>query len=1080
MLPGGAFHFEARNPGPASYTSDMGASKRTLVQLLFLLSGAAGLIYQVVWMRKLVLVLGVTSQAVSTVLAVFMAGLALGSWLLARRADKTRSALALYGWLELGIAIFGALSIPMLDASLPIYVQLTRGADWSAPALGLLRLTLASAILLIPTTLMGATLPILVRAITTNLSRLGRDVGALYALNTLGAALGTLFAGFYLIEAVGLRATSYVAAGLNAIAAVGAFILTQQTQSDRALELSSNAAGQDETEVRLQSPATETTPGDRGLARHVLLAFALCGFVALAYEVLWTRYLIYVLGQNSVYAFSTMLVCFLLGIVLGSAVAGIISDRSRHLLAWLGGTILLTGVAALGTLAVMGLLVRERRVGGDGATWLAVTAGDFLRCMAVLLPPTILSGATFPLVARLYAARPKQLGADVGRAYAVNTLGSILGALAGGFAILPVLGLRLGLGALAAIQVLTGLSLLLRKSKQARAARANMDPASGPYPKAALGLGLIAAAGFGSLFFLPDPHRLILEGPGREILMYHDGPESSVAIVKNWRDEIQIFVDGDGQASTEPRTQVHLRLLGHLPALLHPNPRTGLVVGFGGGITTGCLAQHPLDRLDLVELNPAVRKWAVHWEAFNHDPLHNEKVNLIQDDGRNYLLTTDQTYDVVTSDPIDPDDAGVTSLYSKEYYELVREHLNPGGVAAQWITAHYDTDVYRTLVKTFQEVFPHTTVWFAYYTTVLVGHKDGPQLSFSELEQRLSNSEILDSLSGIGVERPEHVLSLLLAGPQGSRQLAGGAPLNTDDRPRIEYAAPKWTGTGEESGGVALALCELQRPAWDSCLSEWTKDQAQRIDAGFGWVQLLLERDILELDYARSADTGLDRDAWILELKERGRMARESLNLTFGILARDVPPMAVQMAGIHRIEPPEDTPLYLYSAYEQWMANGLADLAAGNTERAALRFQEARDNVPGTLRPAILLASLELPRSSLSALKQLLAADFQIGDRLSPAGQLPFQLVDCILVEMLNAGDNAAAKGASGMDASAMGAALAALMPPAGERPLDTKGPGFSPRPTADKLGSAPAWTSWWRDVRPRLWMEAGRFVWVP
>ena len=1019
------------------------------VLFLFFLSGAAGLMYQVVWMRKLVLILGTTSQAVSTVLAVFMGGLALGSWLLGRRGDRARSPLALYGWMELGIAALGFLSAFVLDALIDVYAGARRAWDLSGPTLGLLRIGLASAVLLVPTTLMGATLPVLVRGVTAALERVGRQVGVLYAVNTLGAAAGTLLAGFFLVEAAGLRVTTYTAASLNLVAGLGALALARTLATNRAEGPREGGA-----------PPTSLAPVNPGLARLVLFAFGVSGFLALAYEVLWTRYLIYVVGQNSTYAFSTMLATLLAGIVLGSALGAWLADRSRAPVMLLGAVLVLLGAAALGTVGVMGALVRERQVGGGGETWLAATVASFLRCTAVLIIPTTLSGLTFPLVARIYATRRDHLGGDVGRAYAVNTLGAILGALAGGLLVLPLLGLRHGLSALAAVDVLMGMVLILGARDGRRALRT------------ALATGAVAALAFGAVALQGDPQLEILRRDGREVLFYEDGPESSVGVARTGAGDIQLYVDGDAQASTEWKDQIHLRLLGHLPALLHPDPADGLVVGFGGGITSGCLAQHPLERIDVVELSPAVRRWAVHWEERNHDPLGDSRVNLIRDDGRNFLLSTDRQYDVITSDPIDPDDAGVTSLYSREYYELVRAHLREGGVAVQWMTAHYEPDVYRTLVRTFQSVFPHTTLWFAYYTTVLIGLRDGPQATFDDMRLRLADPKVRESLAVIGLERPESVISLLFAGPDEVRALAGVGPLNTDDRPRVEYAGPRWKGRGESTGGIARAFGQLARPSWDACLSAWTAPEGARIDAVHGWVQVLLRRDGVEAaarQVRRSA--GESDERWLRTAERRDRLAARYLGLTWEVFIRPVPPMALRIAGMARGEPSPSAPAGRVEAYERGMAAGRAAWSAGDLDGARAHFAATAAAVPGALLPAILVAACDHRAGyPVAALRSLLAVPFAEEDRSSACARLPHEMVGQVLYLM---GENEG-------EAGDLGLFLLGLMPDEVDRPPAVSGARTRlARPEGKSLGDVDAWRLWWREAIDAVEIRRGRFAWI-
>lgn len=739
---------------------------RILILVLFFLSGATGLIYEIAWTRKLTLVFGTSSLAVSTVLAVFMGGLALGSWILGRLGDRDISLLRLYGFLEIGIALLGLSSLLLLDAVQYVFLGIRHSSIWTPWIDPWLRFSLAVVALIAPTTLMGATLPILVKSVSQTPGRIARSVGLMYAVNTLGAAAGTAVTAVYLMEEFGLRATVFVAAGLNLMIGLAAIAISTR-------------------ERKLVKPPerVELPPvADRSLRRIVLFAFGASGFFGLAYEVLWTRYLIYVVGENSVYAFSMMLVSFLLGIALGSSIAGWLADRVANPVALLGAILVLIGASALGTVASIGFLANQDWSISGYSYW-AATGLRFLRCVAILIVPTTLSGSTFAVVAKIYARDAGRVGRDVGRVYAANTFGAILGAVAGGFLILPYLGLVSGLIVVAGANVLVGMAVLLCKTRY-----------GGRAVKPALVTGLAAVAALISVAFASHPTDKLVE-PGFEIVFYADGSESSVAVLRSRRTgHVNLTIDGDHQSGTEPKRQVHLRLLAHLPALFHPEPTHALVVGFGSGVTVGSMAQHPLEQVDVVELSSAVIEAAPLFSAWNHDPLNNPKVRLFHGDGRNFLLATDKIYDVITSDPIDSSDAGVTSLYSLEYYQLVRSRLSSNGVACQWVDTYHRPDDYRMLLRTFQRVFPDTSVWNGRGYTIFLGFKSGPAVSLAGLRRKLENPQVRQSLAYVGIRHAEELLSLLVAGPTKVRQYVGDGPLNTDDRPLIEYRGPRWSG----------------------------------------------------------------------------------------------------------------------------------------------------------------------------------------------------------------------------------------------------------------------------------------------
>lgn len=1042
--------------------------RRFVVLVLFLLSGGAGLMYQVVWTRNLSLVFGVTSQAVATVLAVFMGGFALGSWLLGRFGDSTRAPLRLYGFLELGIALFGFLSAMLFDNLADLYVVL-RHAEWITPGLfPFVRVGLAGVALLVPTTLMGATLPILIRAFCRTPERVGRETGRLYAINTVGAVLGTLFAAFVLIEAIGLRATVMTAAGINLAVGVISLLLSR---GEASLTSSVEQAG--------APPAAKPEPlsaADAGTLRAVLLAFAASGFLALAYEVLWTRYLIYVVGENSVYAFAMMLSCFLIGIALGSAIASIVADRVKNRVALLGGVIVLIGAAALITVAIMTPLVTHRRWSGGGEAFWLLSAKSFIKCLLILIVPTTLSGSTFAIVAKIYARNRDTIGRDTGRAYAMNTLGAILGALAGGFLVLPQLGLRGGLVALATLNVAVGLWLLLRGGRAARS------------PRVALLTGAIAVLAAGSVGLTEPPEQVALPHGDEELVFYEDGPESSVAVLRSPSSgNLHLLVDGDGQAGTWSRYQVHLRLLGHLAPMFHPDPKDALVVAFGAGVTAGCLAQQPLQRVDLVELSGAVLRAAPWFAEANHDALNNPKLNVIRDDGRNFLLATNRMYDVITSDPIDPDDAGVTSLYSKEYYELVRSRLRPGGVACQWMTSRYDPADYRLLVRTFQSVFPNTSIWFADFTTVLVGLRDEPAVTMEDVRERMRDPAVAASLRAIGVDSAEDLLSLYMAGPDQVRALVGSGPYNTDDRPFIEYQGPRFTPTEQSRRDLWKPLIDMRSPDLSGWIVDWSDADQQAAASAYGWMDKLYERLLVELEPVSVDVSSIDvagpwsggkRGLLITSLQREKRSERQ-LRIIFDVLAGDAPRVVQLMTGLERPELEPDVDPERREQYLSYMRYGALFSQQGDWVSAQESFEWATRDLRGGLRARLLAVNCRLRLNEpLPALRMMLALDLSREDRRAHVRTWAHKLVDLVLDQMA---------GATPGQALELGRALCRVMPDDAERPPPRgllsgfrSPPARHARPSEEAPGDVNAWRLWWVQSRRELLAADARFIWAP
>lgn len=742
-----------------------------VVLILFFLSGATGLIYQIVWMRKLVLFIGVTSKAVGTILAVYMGGLSIGSWLLGRYGDRVKSPFKLYGWLELGIAFCGFTSLALLDLLQAGYVDIARGVTIDPLWLPLVRALCTSLVLLPPTILMGATLPVLLKAVSRSMKSVGRDAGLLYAVNTLGAVAGTACTALFFIKHLGLAHTAYLAATINLLVALIAFCCKEEPLDTPVAntELESSAKG-----VRLPV---------------VFFAFAASGFLALAYEVVWTRYLIYVVGTNSVYAFSAILSAFLIGICLGSWMAAgyVLGKSAEKLTESLGTILILIGLSALLTIPLMSVLV-EQKTGGEGF-W-ASHLVRFSKSLIVLLVPTVLSGSVFTLVAAIVLRSGSSLSHDSGKIYAANTAGAVFGALFASFLVLPWLGLTLGIALLATINVGVGL-LTLFSTESAR----RWSPQYGAIAVAAL-------VCYGLAFSWKSPEKSLLYSDKEELVFYRDGPESSVAVVRRESGHLHLIVDGDTQAGTGTSTALHLSLLGHLPALFHADPKQALVIAFGTGVSAGHVSTHPIDRLDIVELSPDVTKVAGLFADWNRNVLEDPRVRVFHDDGRNFLLRSKDFYDVIVTDPLNPDDAGMTSLYSKEYYELVYSRLKDGGLTSQWLAPQLSWKDLQMFIRTFTEVFPNSSLWYADFTTVIVGIKGDRLPEIDVLRSRFANEEIRETFATVGVDSVEKLLELYIAGPESLADIVGEGPVNTDNLPLLEYIFQD----GENTDGPDILL----------------------------------------------------------------------------------------------------------------------------------------------------------------------------------------------------------------------------------------------------------------------------------
>jgi spermidine synthase len=733
---------------------------------LFFVSGASGLVYQVVWMRALSLTLSVTVYAATTVLCAFMGGLALGAWLAGRVADRLPRPLLAFGLAELGVGISGLLVPAALAGLAPAYVWLHDQLGGSGIAFALSRFAVAGAVLLVPCTLMGATLPLLSRAAVDREDGVARGTGSLYAWNTLGAVAGCVAAGFALVPALGMFRASLVAAGLNALVGVTAVALGARSRVAVA------AAG---------GAAAPARPLPRQ-ARLAVLAFSVSGFTALGYEVLWTRALEQ-FTHNSTYAYSAMLATFLLGIGGGSALAAARADRGRNPLATLGVIQLAIAVSVIFALAVYpallsGIPAVAEAAGGLGS-WGRAVALIFAVSGVTLLATTLLFGAAFPFVARAMVDALDVVGRRVATAYTANTLASIAGALAVGFWLLPALGLRGTFLLLVVANAAAGAALLFAAAPRRDAIVAAGVAAAG----VALAVALIPRDLFRHTFEARFGKLLLYREQTTDIVMVTEGPPGH-AVIR--------FGDGRGTAGTI--TAWEDRSYAHVAMLLHPDPRRVLSICFGAGNSLSTLTQYPVERIDAVELSPGVVEAAPFFRATNRSVLADPRVHLSIHDGRNFLLTSRDRFDVIRLDPPELHTAGVVNLYTREFFELAREHLAPGGLFSIWVNVVMtpEEDV-RAIVRTAAEAFPYVSVWHSpqLYSWVINGSVEPRPPDLRVLARHFADPRVRADLESIAIREPADFLAYFVMAEPQVRAWAASAPVITDDRTRLDFTVPR-------------------------------------------------------------------------------------------------------------------------------------------------------------------------------------------------------------------------------------------------------------------------------------------------
>jgi len=782
--------------------------------LLFFLSGATGLVYELLWVRVLYQTFGSTIQSVTTVVAAYMGGLGLGAWLLGRLADRRPKPAELYGWLEIAIGVFGILSPLILGLAHRVYLGLAGAASLGTGASLALRFGLAALVLLIPTTLMGGTLPVLTRAFMgEDRASLRPSLGRLYGLNTLGAVVGTALAGFFLIEFVGVRASLWLTAAVNlAIGGTALWLGRDQGVTD---------PGRQPEEHRASAP---------DLVRNIALALlAITAFASLLDEIAWTRVLVMIVG-GSTYAFTLVLLVFLLGIGLGSVLVARRSGPRAETAAAAALAQGLTGVGAALLFLFFGLLpayiIAVFQIPALGAVPRLLLMG--VAVGGVVLIPAVGMGMSFPLLAEL-TAHNRASGADVGGAYALNTLGSILGATLTGFVFVVAWGaqatLRVGL-------VLNGLAALALAWSAARGiAEGSLEDkrlrvrvlSAGVLATIALVVAAAAPGWSTRLIDLgptiyarghmsPAERRAFLEHRGVRQLTFREGWNATVSV---WDGEAGRSLRVNGKVDASDRGDMGTQImLGLAPVAARPNAASALAIGFGSGVTTRILAAVPgMTRVRVVEIEPAVLAMDSLFHQVNDGVLGRPNVAAIVDDARSALQLQRERFDVIVSEPSNPWLAGVATLYTPEFFRIVRSRLSDDGVFCQWVQLYQlPLPIVAGIVRNVREVFPNVHVWFGESHDLLVLASPKP-LTYDDtwIARLLGPSGALSEVGRewLSVDQVHDYFGRLLLADSGVSLLVARAQFtHTDDRPQLEFVAAR-SFLGDDIPGVFDSLMTL-------------------------------------------------------------------------------------------------------------------------------------------------------------------------------------------------------------------------------------------------------------------------------
>jgi spermidine synthase len=854
----------SRAPQKSLLQMEVGLEPRYQVAGLLLLSGMCALVFQVVWLKEFRLVFGGSTPASAAVLAVFMGGLGLGNAILGRRVDLSTNPLRMYATLELLISLTALASPWITDLVRSIYVATGGQQTLGLTGASLARLLLTVVVLGLPTFLMGGTLPAAARAITSADDRGRRDVGLLYGLNTLGAVLGVVVSTFFLLERFGGRTTLLMACGINVFTAASAWALSRgaanmpnSDEREDGSTVRSNAKANRRKESVHENPV-DTPAGDGddrsdddALTHSIPPTFyyaaaGVIGFAFFLMELVWYRMLGPILG-GSTFTFGLILAVALAGIGIGGALYPVLyRDRTpalRDLAFTCGWEALAIAIPfALGDrLAVLAEVLRGLSVfgfSGQVIGWAAIA-------IIVVFPAAVVAGVQFPVLIALIGSGRKDVGKQLGQAFAWNTVGAMVGSLAGGFGLLPML---TATGAWIAVVVLL---VLLGGACLALIYRRERGLLSAGLPLLVMGLALVCLTATGptsvwrhsgvgagrSRLSLSDTNSLIgwMHESRNRTIWQADGRESAVAIVA--LDGASFIVNGksDGNSITDAPTQIMLGVLGNV---LHPEPKQGLVIGLGTGESAGWMAHGPtMERVDVVELEPEIDEMARLCAPLNQNVLSHPKVRRIYNDAREVLLTTPDRYDLIASEPSNPYRAGVSSLYTQEFYQAVAQRLNEGGLFLQWMQGYeIDTDTARTVMASLQSVFPHVEIWESKPSDLLLVCSTSPiRYDVAAMRRRISHPQMQESLLfGWLTDDLEGVLAHFVANQRLVKQIASQRKqVNTDDHNLLEYAFARTVGKSgsfnvNEVRGAAYRE-GLDKPDISGGDIDWEKVDRQRI-----------------------------------------------------------------------------------------------------------------------------------------------------------------------------------------------------------------------------------------------------------
>ena len=764
---------------------------------MFALSNMAALIYQISWTKSLSYVFGTSVYAVGTVLACFMAGLALGSFVFGKKVDRSPNPLRLFAYVEIALGLFALFLIPVFAFLPQPYTSLHRLFEGS-PILNFLLFALSFQVLIIPTSLIGGTFPIMNRIYARQIKTIGEDVGIVYSVDTIFAAIGALSAGFFLLPVIGISRAVALGALINILA--GLYLYKKSCKTDWIPHVENGDANENRNK-QIKSVNSELDRTDW----VVFISFFLSGFAALAIEVVWIRFLSLTMG-TSIYAISIITASFLVGFSLGSFIISKYTHKIKHpvtTFAFVELGIALSGILVL--LLLDKLDVPYLMLYHAFDSYYPFTVSLFIVIFLIILVPTTLMGATMPIVSKIVSNKFEFIGTDIGAVYSINTFGAIFGTIFASFVLIPGIGMiKTGVFG-AAIGIFIALMLFAiseRKWKNKFYFFAGIT----------IILGICLASGtINPLFAGAYYHGTQLQDiegwknlkSKIELVHYEEGLYGMVSVVK--KDEfVALRIDGKSESSNVPIELVSEHQLAYIPVFASQNPKNVMLIGLGGGFTLDALTNFDeIESIDLVEINPRVIEVAKEFfSEYNNHALSDPRINVIIDDGRNHLGASEKKYDVIISQPSNIWLSGEGGLFTKEMYEIARTHLKDGGVFGQWMPLYeQDTDDFRIFLATFSSSFPYTNLWIVGYDAILVGSMQPIEYDYGNIRSRLTSNHEINSdfefMSNVLATSGTYRLLYQMIVPYRMSGIDvkefSGEAINTDDRPVLEFSSARNT-----------------------------------------------------------------------------------------------------------------------------------------------------------------------------------------------------------------------------------------------------------------------------------------------